>query len=344
MEHEPKLPEHGGSLSGHAGHRHGLQPTRSRVACVAVSIQPARRSLLAAGCRSGTWHSLRTALSVLPGLVAGDFGVLLANVRSVWESLLTWQVKGEHGWRRLAENYEDDESRRAYRQLFHELLEALATYFEVPRVQRARHTVGCCYAGQEEAELVAIARQQRAVVDRGIGRMRRLVQDMKCRGLPGGEVHRLDSYVNAVGVSFERLAALKEYRTPRALRSYARVYIIIMGALYAPDYVAIAGVSAPADVQLTVALVYACMIQVVMGSLFHVMIGLEDPFTGRRRGQPPLKRNLPLWDKELDGVCVPELVEGTRKQLLHIEREANLSWKEALSEMPLGRSEDMRET
>lgn len=276
--------------------------------------------------------------------MAGDFGVLLANVRSVWESLLTWQVKGEHGWRRLAENYEDDESRRAYRQLFHELLEALATYFEVPRVQRARHTVGCCYAGQEEAELVAIARQQRAVVDRGIGRMRRLVQDMKCRGLPGGEVHRLDSYVNAVGVSFERLAALKEYRTPRALRSYARVYIIIMGALYAPDYVAIAGVSAPADVQLTVALVYACMIQVVMGSLFHVMIGLEDPFTGRRRGQPPLKRNLPLWDKELDGVCVPELVEGTRKQLLHIEREANLSWKEALSEMPLGRSEDMRET
>ena len=42
------------------------------------------------------------------------------------------------------------------------------------------------------------------------------------------------------GTAFERLAALKEYRTPRALRSYARVSIIIMGALYGPDYLTIA--------------------------------------------------------------------------------------------------------
>ena len=38
-------------------------------------------------------------------------------------------------------------------------------------------------------------------------------------------------------VSFERLAQLKEYRTPQLFRAFARVFILCIGALYGPYYV-----------------------------------------------------------------------------------------------------------
>ena len=49
--------------------------------------------------------------------------------------------------------------------------------------------------------------------------MRRLIQDAKLKGLPGGEAHRVDNYITMIGVGFERLCAIKEYRTPRAVRA-----------------------------------------------------------------------------------------------------------------------------
>ena len=43
-----------------------------------------------------------------------------------------------------------------------------------------------------------------------------------------------------MGMAFERLTAIKEYRTPRAFRSFARVYILLVGAMYGPDYIMLA--------------------------------------------------------------------------------------------------------
>jgi len=262
-----------------------------------------------------------------------EFATLLAAVRSVWESLLTWQLKGPNGqWQRLADSY-DEAERRAYRQLFDELLISLVAYFGLPRGQRARHTVGVCLASKEEAEIEELCRRQHTLVNGGIGRMRRLVQDMKVRGLPGGEAHRLDSYIHMSATAFEKLVSLKEYRTPRALRSYARVYITLMGAIYGPDYLTIAeSASNSAGTQLGVALAYACVIQIVMGALFHVLVGLEDPFAGRRRAEG----GCCFSERMLDGVSVPDLVQVAREQLASIEQEAEQSWAVAPSK-PSGR-------
>ena len=253
-----------------------------------------------------------------------EFGNLLATMRSVWESLHTWQIKDKDGeWRRVAESFEDKESQLAYRRLFDELLVSIVAYFGLPRTQRARHTVGICLARAEEAEIKELLREQRSVVDKAIGRMRRMVQDMKVKGLPGGEAHRLDQYVSLMNTAFEKLVFLKEYRTPRALRSYARVYIILMGAFYAPNYLTIASSQSPHHrEQLLAALLYACMLQIVVGSLFHVLIGLEDPFGSRTRGSE-------CWSFEviLDGVNVPDLVSKAREQLAMIEEDSKLSWK-----------------
>ena len=61
--------------------------------------------------------------------------------------------------------------------------------------------------------------------------MRRLVQDVKVKGLPGGEAHRIDNYITMIGVGFDRLCAIKEYRTPRAFRAFARVNILLVRAV-----------------------------------------------------------------------------------------------------------------
>ena len=63
-----------------------------------------------------------------------------------------------------------------------------------------------------------------------ISQMRRLIQDVKAKGLPGGEAHRIDSYISMIGVGFDRLCAIKEYRTPRAFRAFARVNILLVRA------------------------------------------------------------------------------------------------------------------
>ena len=89
------------------------------------------------------------------------------------------------------------------------------------------------------------------------------------------------------------------------------------GALYGPYYVRLGKGSRYDRDNLEVACVFACAVQLVMSGLFHVMLGLEDPFA--RRGGAG----------QVDSVHVPELVELTRQALLRTEREAARPWHEA---------------
>ena len=167
-----------------------------------------------------------------------DLSQVLGCTRSVWEAVQTWQIqpKGPRAadpasvykageWVRAVEAY-DRVQQRELQHLFHSFLAALITYFDCVRAGRARHTVG--WHQEEQAHLFCTLREQRAIVDSHISQMRRLIQDVKVMGLPGGEAHRIDNYINMIGVGFERLCAVKEYRTPRAFRAFARVYILLV--------------------------------------------------------------------------------------------------------------------
>ena len=182
---------------------------------------------------------------------------------------------------------------------------------------------------------MAITHEQRLRVSHAIGRMQRLVQQLKVQGLPGGEAHRLDSYISKVGIAFERLCVIKEYRTPQAFRAFARVYILIIGALYGPYYLHVGKIgeiqssdlagstSAIGEMtqeigedggSLVFALIFACSIQLAMSGLFHIMLGLEDPFVkSESRGR-------------LDSINVPQLIEVCRQQLLNLEADATHDW------------------
>ena len=51
-----------------------------------------------------------------------------------------------------------------------------------------------------------------------------------------------------------------------------------------------------------------------MSGLFHIMLGLEDPFV--RRG----------GSGQMDSINVPQLVEVSRRQLLGLEADAGQEW------------------
>ena len=127
-----------------------------------------------------------------------------------------------------------------------------------------------------------------------------LVQDLKRRGLPGGEAHRLDQYISKMAIAFDTLAALKEYRTPRGFRAFARTYILLISVFYGPYYIYLSrttDVDGTTHTNLEVSLAFACLVQTVLSGLFHVMLNLEDPF-----GRP--------GKQGLDAVRVTEMVSS----------------------------------
>lgn len=247
------------------------------------------------------------------------FAQLLGFSMSLWSAVHIWTVKGPAGeWAVLADLLVTEatpDGRQELGALWDEFLASLVAYFSTARWRRARHTVACL-GGREECELMAIAHEQRLCVDSCLTRMRKVVQHLKTRGLAGGEAHRLDQYVTLATVAMEQLACLKEYRTPQLFRAMVRIYIQVMGALYAPYYVYLARGDSGEERNIGYAVAFAISVQLVISGLYSVMLGLEDPFA------PHLPSS---W--ALDCVDVPQLVEVNRRLLLKAQREAGAEWR-----------------
>lgn len=153
----------------------------------------------------------------------GLLGDFFGNLRAIYFAVHTWKLKGKPGqaeWVRCIQSFDDEAlARSRLKRLVDELLVAMCAYFDTMRWGRSRHVVGAthkccrCCGAEEELELRSIAHEQRLLVDSSIARLQRLVQELKSRGLPGGEAHRLDSYVSKMYVAFERLAQVRaEFR------------------------------------------------------------------------------------------------------------------------------------
>ena len=202
-------------------------------------------------------------------------------------------------------------------QVFGQLLAALVSYLEVPRYRRARHValgVNCLRGGKQEARMLeAVTHEQNLLVITGIASIQKIVQDMKMRGLDGGQTHRLDQYVSKVAIAFDHLAYLKEYRTPQLFRAFARVFTLVMPIIYAPYYCDLAQ---EAGGNVWLAILVSCFFQLTLSGLLEMMLGLEDPFAGRM-----------LWSMStrwFDAIDIAEHAEVLRRQLVRIRREAEL--------------------
>ena len=258
---------------------------------------------------------------------------MTGNLREVWAALHFWKIPGpDKTWTNATHAARDEAQAaagvHALERVVAQFLAALVAYLELPRYRRARHvTFGInriadwVGGGKAEAEaLAAVTHEQNLLALTGIHSIQRFVQDLKMRGLDGGQTHRLDQYVSKVAIAFDHLAYLKEYRTPQLFRAFARLFPLAMPIVYAPHFCALAQ---EAGGPVGLAIFFSCTLQLAISALLEVMLGLEDPFAGAAARPHAWS----LSTRYLDSIDIREHVELLRRQLVRIRREA---------EMPLG--------
>ncbi|EOD06239.1 hypothetical protein EMIHUDRAFT_121349 [Emiliania huxleyi CCMP1516] len=262
---------------------------------------------------------------------------VMSLVTRLWSAVHTWKVKDGGEWRRMSELLEPPAGREQLHDLFGRLLSTLVAYFAVPRYMRLRHVMRLYGAAEDQARRHALANEFKLLVDGSLSQLqarrgRYAGPPGRARArLPGGEAHRLDSYISQIGIAWEQLTAIKEYRTPQALRAlflsmsvdvfraFSRVYVLIMPVLYGPYYASIVEEAEQSgddpDRALLFAILFACAVQLASAGLVNLMIALEDPFAQKTR-----------FAGNFDRIRVSEIAEATRRHLLLVEQQAPDGW------------------
>ncbi len=104
----------------------------------------------------------------------------------------------------------------------------------------------------------------------------RFVRQLREAGLPSGECSRCNQFVSKMVISFENVKHIYQYRTPRTLRAYSKIFVVLLPILYGPYFAYIYASWHSAHV----ALLYAMpvLFAVVLVSLDNIQDHLEDPF------------------------------------------------------------------
>lgn len=99
--------------------------------------------------------------------------------------------------------------------------------------------------------------------------------EQRDRGMAATEVSRVNNFFNSMMGSFEGLKHIYQYRTPRTLKTFSNVFVVIIPPLYGPHFANLA-----LDHSLVYGLQYAMPIlfAVLLSSLANIQSQLENPF------------------------------------------------------------------
>jgi len=178
----------------------------------------------------------------------------------------------------------------------------LARFLTLPNYTRARHRA--TPLGIREARRtkdVAADLHRSEIVH--IARLGKLCEILKREGLPPNEATRIRQYERYVNFDVENLRNLKEYRTPQALRSFGRIFSVILPPFYAP-YFADMGAQVGS---LAIGVIFAALTSIALTGLFETVSQFEDPF---------------IESSVLDGVnVVKELIDEFTPDLMALRKE-----------------------
>ena len=107
-------------------------------------------------------------------------------------------------------------------------------------------------------------------------KLTQLTEGLKTKGMSQTEISRLRQYERFIGESIENLRMIKMYRTPQALRSFGRLFTLLLPPLYAPTFAELA-------IELDafwMGVLFAVITPLCLTALFETMQVLEDPFVG----------------------------------------------------------------
>ena len=105
-------------------------------------------------------------------------------------------------------------------------------------------------------------------------RLSRFIRDdLRGRGLSGGEVSRCNQFLSKMLLAFESTKHLYQYRTPRALRAFSDFFIVALPIAYGPHFA-----RAAANSSFGLHYVIPVLLTVILVSLDKIQDHLENPF------------------------------------------------------------------
>lgn len=107
----------------------------------------------------------------------------------------------------------------------------------------------------------------------GFSRISLLIRELRKSGMAAGELSRVNQYLEKMIISYERIKHIYQYRTPRTLRAYSKLFIYLLPPLYGPYFAHISR-----DLMPVFAYVMPAIFSIVLVSLDNIQDHLENPF------------------------------------------------------------------
>lgn len=105
----------------------------------------------------------------------------------------------------------------------------------LPIAGRSRHYVLPYGKRQREKISIMMRKLHRSILEE-VKLLTDKCEVLKYEGLPGNEAARIRQWERQICQSMEKLIVIKRYRTPQALRSFGRLFTVILAPFYAPYY------------------------------------------------------------------------------------------------------------
>ena len=151
------------------------------------------------------------------------------------------------------------------------ICDEMTRWLTLPTSSRVRH-VTTPWGQREAHEIDEIAT---ALYDSSLlcfGVLAELCETLKGQGLAATEASRVRQWERFAMASVEELRMLINYRTPQALRSFARLFSVFLPPLYVPYYVQLAH-----DLDsLGMALVFSVLTSIALTSLYETVSQMEE--------------------------------------------------------------------
>lgn len=178
-----------------------------------------------------------------------DYGTIKAHGRALYFAARDWLPDGE-----------DAEAKAAKEQRLRHIEGAL------------EHLLAACRA-MFKGDRSEMPQTERAVYA-AFSEISGFVKRMRAEGLASGECSRCNQYVSKMIVAFESVKHIYQYRTPRTLRAFSDVFIILLPLIYGPFF-AFCAIEYEAPV---LTYVMPVLFAVILTGLDNIQNHLEDPF------------------------------------------------------------------
>ena len=99
------------------------------------------------------------------------------------------------------------------------------------------------------------------------------VKILRSRGVPSGEASRANQYISKMLEAFENMKHIYQYRTPRTLRNYSKIFIYSTPIVYAPYLAKISK-----DIAIGLVFITPILLTTMLVGLDNIQNQLENPF------------------------------------------------------------------